>query len=40
MKLSQRNILQIIMLFGAIYIMSLGEDGWGWLLFFILLLKD
>jgi len=36
-KLSNKTIIQAIMLIGAIYLASVSAPGWGWLLFFFFL---
>lgn len=34
---STTGIIQIILILRAIYLASVGADGWGWLLFFFFL---
>lgn len=35
--ITNKTILQSILLIGAIYLASIQVDGWGWLLFFFFL---
>ena len=36
-NISTTGIIQIILILGAIYLLSTGTDGWGWLLFIFFL---
>jgi hypothetical protein len=36
-NISTKGIIQIILIIGAIYLASIGADGWGWMLFIFFL---
>jgi hypothetical protein len=38
-KITMKAAMQFLLVIGSIYLMSLGVNGWGWLLFILFVLS-
>jgi hypothetical protein len=38
-KITAKTAMQFLLVIGSIYLMSLGVNGWGWLLFILFVLS-
>jgi len=38
-KITAKTAMQFLLVIGSIYLMSLGVNGWGWLLFILFILS-
>jgi len=38
-KITAKTAMQFLLVIGSIYLMSLGVNGWGWLIFILFILS-
>lgn len=38
-KITAKTAMQFLLIIGSIYLMSLGVNGWGWLIFILFILS-